>query len=165
MTKSRFSNPLEKALAPPKRLKINEKVKLAIDLLASGEARHVQAAADALRCDRGWLATQLKKSHVRDYAIGIARGELSGALTRAARVKVELLSSDETPAKVRSEIASEILALEGITASKRDTAVNVNVQAGYIVRLDDGAPPIELTAEPIEEDEKHAVERLIRDLG
>ena len=80
-------------------------------------------------------------------------------------VKLELLSA--VSEKVQSEVATEILAMNGIGVPRagQQTSVNVSVSAGYVINLSPdgskGAEPKTIDAEPVLSEH----ERLIRDLG
>lgn len=159
-----LNNETPRLKTKPMKTKPHSSVIQAADLIARGECRTVASAAEMLRINRIWLEKQFKRDSVKAYLVRSAQHKLAAAVGRAAAVKVELLDCDS--AKVRNEVASEILALHGIAAAKAGgQSLNVSVTAGYVIKLDGSQPEpptIEATAVPVIEDD---AERLIRDLG
>ena len=124
---------IEKKTRPAR---ISKLVRDACDLMELGKVRTWTEAAEQLNCSRAHLSRQINKEHVKAYLQQTAKQKLSHAIGRAARVKMDLLEA--VSEKVRSEVASELLAMGGIQAPKQgnNTNVSVSVSAGYIVRLD-----------------------------
>ena len=140
------------ALDVPKRRRISPLIIEALELLASGQARTQKDAAEMVNCSPEHLCKQLAKDHVKDYLTRAARTKVRGAVLRAAYVKVGLLECES--ANVRNDVASDILAMEGIAPPTKGHGANisVNVQAGYIINLsgEQQAPIIDAKAEVIE---------------
>lgn len=119
----------------PRKIRISRLVREACDLIANGEVRSIQAAADRLQCSREHLSRQLGQDHVNAYLQLEAKRRISSAVVRASQVKLDLL--DAVSEKVRSDVASELMAISGIQAPKQNnqTNVNVSVSAGYVIDL------------------------------
>jgi hypothetical protein len=114
------------------------KVRRAAELLESGEAKSVAEAARQLECSRGYLSRHLNRPDVLAKLKSEARLEIAHSLTRAVRTKISML--DSASDHVKSEAASEIMALNGIQAPRAPTmAVQVNNfgadSPGYVIRL------------------------------
>lgn len=125
-----------KETTKPRR--ISRKVREACELLADGTAKTITGAAEQVGLTREHLSKQLKKEHVQTYLTREAKRRVSSAVLRAANVKVDLLEAESE--RVRSDVASELLAIQGIKApsDKGGVSVNVNVQPGYVIDLSSG---------------------------
>ena len=157
-----------------KTRKPRKSVQKAARLLESGEAVTVASAARILGVSQSTLNRQFERKEVHAYLVRKATALMLAGVVRAARVKLELMETG--PDKVRSAIATEILAIAGIKAKAETQDVNVTVSPGYVVRLDEPTPLqiVEAKAEPVEpsspsddEETEHLspTDRLIRDLG
>jgi hypothetical protein len=123
----------QKYVKPPR---ISRLVRDACDLILCGEVKTIQGAAERLNCSREHLSRSLAKDHVQIYLQREAKRKVSAAVARAAVVKTDLLEAMSE--HVRSQVASEILAIGGIQAPKEPTTTNVNVgvSVGYVIGLD-----------------------------
>lgn len=141
----------EPSAKPPgkaKKRRVPARVAHAIDLLYSGECKTQKAAAERAGLTREYLNRALAKEHIHDYLTHKAKLEIRAALPMAVAVKQALLDAESE--KVRSEVASEIMGIGGISAPKpgHQTNVNVSVAAGYVINLAkrEDAPTIEAQA-------------------
>jgi hypothetical protein len=144
------SEPSDKPIAKGKKPRITALVREACELIATGQVKTITGAAEVLNCSREHLSKQLNRSHVQDYLAREAKRKISASVYRAAHVKIDLL--DATSEKVRSEVASEIMAIGGIAAPKNPgLTINNNVAvAGYVINLATKAeqqPAIDITPE------------------
>jgi hypothetical protein len=128
------------AAPPDKALRITRKVRQAIELLATGNAKTQLEAAEQVGLTRETISRALAKPHVIEHLRQRAIRTIAMAAGRAAEVKVELM--DGPDAMVRDRSSSFILGVAGI---KPDTspglAVNIEIKAGYVIDLTDDPRP------------------------
>jgi hypothetical protein len=123
----------------PNARRIGAKVRRAIELMASGDAKTITDAAAKVGLARESLSRALDKPHVQDYGQQKARRTISLAAARAAQVKAELLDSNDSIARDRS--SSFILGVAGIApATTPGIALNIEAKAGYVILLADDPP-------------------------
>lgn len=120
--------------AEPKKRRISKKLRKALDLLASVEGIEKQAAAHEAGITPEHLSRSLNKDHVQAYLTRKAKRHLTLAVLRASNVKVDLLAAESE--RVRSDVASEVLALQGIKpVEDKRASVNINITPGYVINL------------------------------
>jgi hypothetical protein len=130
------------------KVRISPLVREACELLGSGQCKTITEAAKVLNCSREHLSISLSKPHVITYRKQRAEAKISGALERSVEVKLALL--DAASEKVRSEVASEIMGIGGISAPKGGGITinnNIDNRAGYVIKLraEDDSAPIDIT--------------------
>lgn len=149
--------PYSRRASPEFRPRIGKLVRKACELLSSGTCKTISDTARHLGCSREHLSNSLTKPHVKAYLARNATWKTLLAVERAAQVKIDLL--DTASAAVRSDVASEILALNGIAPPKRNDVVQVtlaNVSPGYVIKLDaPGEEPRDIAPEPSRRLVKH----------
>jgi hypothetical protein len=115
----------------------------ACDALSDGSAKTITEAADIAGCHRVYLSKSLRRAHVRQYLLEKANLGLLAAAPAAAKIKVELMHGAKSEV-VKSDCATEVLALAGIQVARAPAAVaavQVNVGcAGYVLTGDDDMP-------------------------
>ena len=142
-----------KASDKPKHHRISKLVRDACQLIADGEVKTILGAAERLKCSREHLSRQLQRDHVQDYLRLEAKRKISSAVLRAASKKLELLDCES--ARVANDVASDILAIAGITVPRdgRNSSVSVSVQAGYVINLTEPtkqSPTIDIKADVVD---------------
>lgn len=121
----------------PKR-RISKRIRKACDALVAGDVKTVTDAAKLANIAREHLSRELGKSHITEYMRQKACRALAIAAGRAAAVKVELL--DGASEHVRDSASSYVLGLAGIKpANDTQVSVNIELKAGYVIDLTDGA--------------------------
>jgi hypothetical protein len=153
------AEPAGKAPRRKREPRITELVDRACRLVANGDAKGVTDCAEKLGCARTYLSRALGRSHVKKHLAEMASLDVSLALTYATRVKIQLLAASSEA--VRSDVASEIMAINGIAPPRGGgiTINNTNVQqAGYVINLSE--PGDEIGHQPVRLLEAEPEERL-----
>ena len=126
--------PPKEAVAAGNQRRISDKVRRALQLLATGKCKQITDAAAEVGMARESLTRALDKPHVIDYVRTRAQRHIALLAGRAAEVKGELLDSDND--LVRDRASTHILGTSGIGPSTEAAlAVSVNIRAGWIIDL------------------------------
>ncbi|MGY4351231.1 hypothetical protein ACVWXM_007724 [Bradyrhizobium sp. GM7.3] len=137
--------PIETGGKPTKERRISKRLRHAIDLLTSGEAKTKKAAAEKAGLTRERFSRALKESHVQEYLAAQTRVLLAQAQGRAAAVLLTLMDSARSE-HVKKDIAVHVLAINGHRPPDRNGPVfNVGFSVGYVIDLSgprDAAPHI-----------------------
>ena len=128
----------------PKSRPISRRVKRAIRMMIDGKAKTITAAAELADLSREALSRALSRPNVVKYLHEKTLRSLGIAAARAGAVKIELLESRN--ARVRSEVATYLLAIAGIKpAADPQVSISIEAKAGWVVDLRDepktGDPP------------------------
>ena len=144
--------PVPTTAPEPKRRLIPRPVRDAIELIATGRAKTIEAAAQRI----GWERSRLSKWLSRPECIAAAKERAAkavavGALRSGARLG-ELVESES--AKVAMEATKFSLQAAGIgPATAAPVNVNVEVRAGWVIDLSEPDRPMKIVtgeAKPIE---------------
>jgi hypothetical protein len=151
--------PVPTTTPEPKRGAVPKKIRLAVDALASGQARTVKEAAENFGgISREYLSRSLSKPECAQYLKDKAARAVAMGAARAAAKLNELV--DSTSQKVALEAAKYSLDVAGIKPAA-DPQVNVNIElkAGYVIDLSEPGEPaakivngavIEAAAKPVD---------------
>jgi hypothetical protein len=121
--------------------RISKRVRGAIDLMVSGDAKTIREAAEKVGLARESLSRALSTPHVAEHLRMKVLRSLAMAAARAGAVKVDLLDSDNAIARDRA--SSFVLGLAGIQpATSPSLSVNIEVKAGYVIDLSDNPAPM-----------------------
>jgi hypothetical protein len=119
--------------------RISKKVRAAIDIMVSGDAKTIREAAEKVGLARESLSRALSTPHVAEHLRMKVLRFLAMSAARAGAVKVDLLDSDNAIARDRA--SSFVLGLAGIApASTPTVSLNIEVKAGYVIDLSDDPP-------------------------
>jgi hypothetical protein len=130
-----------------KRVRIPKNIVRACELLASGECKTVTAAAERVGVSREWLSRLLQRSHIRAFLHRKSQQTIATASLRASNRLVELI--DAKSEHVAAQVSERILTSEGILKSDQGSniAVNVDIRAGYVIKLNGQAPALKSGAD------------------
>lgn len=132
--------PPKEAVAAGNKHRISDKLRRALELLASGKCKEITAAAEQAAISRENLGRALDKPHVIDYVRTRAQRRLAILAGRAAEVKGELLDSEND--LVRDRASTHILGTAGIgPATAPSLNFNIEIKAGYVIDLTDEPRP------------------------
>lgn len=137
--------------AEPKRRRVPPpKVREAIDLIVQGRVKTITAAAKKVGLTRERLSRALGEPHIAEHLRQKAARAVATGAGRAAARLVGLL--DAKSEHVSFDAARHTLAIAGIKpAAEASMNLNVNVKAGYVIKLvAPGQPPMRIVggAEP-----------------
>jgi hypothetical protein len=139
------------AAKPAREPRISRRIAEAVRLLLTGEVRTQKAAAERVGMNYTHLCEQLRKPHVRMFIERRTRETIANGSLRASARLVELL--DAGSEHVSLDASKHLLAIEGIKpAAAPTTNVNLNVQAGYVIMLDEDPPSKAIDVTPSERD-------------
>jgi hypothetical protein len=117
-----------------KTRRIPEKLRRALDLLATGKCKTQLEAAEQVGLTRETLCRNLAKPHVAEYIRRRAIRTVAIAAGRAAEVKAEHLDCPDS--MVRDRSSSFVLATAGIgPATAPSLSINLEMRAGYVIDL------------------------------
>jgi hypothetical protein len=122
---------------PAKARVVSRRVRHAIDLIISGEAKTQKAAAEKAGLTRERFCRALKESHVIEYLDGQTRVLLAQSRAPAAATLMTLLEQAKSE-HVRKDVAVTLLGYSGIHATgDRGPLVSIGFGAapGYLIRL------------------------------
>ncbi|WBL82297.1 hypothetical protein I3J27_18365 [Bradyrhizobium xenonodulans] len=127
----------------PERPKpISKKVRTGIDLMVSGDAKDITAAAKRVGLSREHLSRELRKPHIAQVMRDKTLANLSINAMKAGATKVRLLDSEN--GMVADRASTFVLGVAGIAPTPQPSvSVNVNIRAGYVIDLtepNDGEP-------------------------
>jgi hypothetical protein len=123
---------------PAKTRKVSRRVRHAVDLIISGEARTQKDAAAKAGLTRERFCRALKESHVIEYLDGQTRVLLAQSRAPAAATLMKLLEQARSE-HVRKDVAVTLLGYGGIHATAAGgPVVNIGIGGGgvgYTIRL------------------------------
>jgi hypothetical protein len=122
---------------PAKARAVSRRVRHAIDLIISGEAKTQKAAAEKAGLTRERFCRALKESHVIEYLDGQTRVLLAQSRAPAAATLMTLLEQAKSE-HVRKDVAVTLLGYSGIHATgDRGPLVSIGIGAapGDLIRL------------------------------
>ncbi|MGH6672356.1 MAG: hypothetical protein ACRECV_10345 [Xanthobacteraceae bacterium] len=132
--------------AEPKRRRVPAKVREAIDHYVSGRAKNITAAAKKVGMSREGLSRALSRPDVTEFLKQKAARQVALGAGRASARMIQLM--DAKSEHVSADMARHVAAIAGIRpASDAQLNVNVDVRAGFVIRLtdpdatQDSAPP------------------------
>lgn len=126
-----------KATATVKPYRIPKRIQQAVRLIATGECKTQKAAAERVGIGEQHLCRMLAREQVRVFLARESSRTIAGASLRAANRLVELI--DANSEHVAAQVSERILQSEGILKSdQRAIAVNVGIQAGFVLDLREG---------------------------
>ncbi|MBR1249189.1 hypothetical protein JQ609_19955 [Bradyrhizobium sp. AUGA SZCCT0169] len=129
--------PIDPEQKPAKTRVVSRRVRHAIDLMISGQAKTQKDAAEKAGLTRERFCRALKESHVIEYLDGQTRVLLAQSRAPAAATLMTLLEQAKSE-HVRKDVATTLLGYSGFHATgDRGPIVNIGIGAGagYIIDL------------------------------
>ena len=127
--------------SPVAAVRPSRRIAKAIGLMLSGECRTQRAAAERAGVNASHLCEMLGRPEIRAFVANETRRAIERAQMPAAGVLAALLDAESE--RVRAEVATRVLAINGIRAEADRPAVSVDVRVGYVIALDGAAATIE----------------------
>lgn len=115
----------------PKR--VPKRVQQAITAILDGSAKNATIAAQQVGLSKEHLSRMLNKAHVQVFIASERRRTIAQASLRAAGRLGELI--DAASEHVSLDASKHVLAIEGISPKQQGVSVDVNIKAGYVIRL------------------------------
>jgi hypothetical protein len=130
-----------------KRVRINPALRKALQLLATGECKTQRAAAARSGMSEFQLSRRLAEPQIQALIARESRKTIASAQLRASNRLVELI--DAKSEHVAAQVSERILTSEGILKSDQGSniAVNVDIRAGYVIKLNGQAPALKSGAD------------------
>lgn len=124
---------------PVKEPRISKRMRQAINLLTT-KGMTQRDAADKAGLSETHLSRHLKKPQIQVFIARKMRETIAVAGLRASRRYVELI--DASSEHVAAQVSERILTSEGTLRSGNaaQVSVNIDIKAGYVIDLTDGAP-------------------------
>lgn len=138
-----------KGIEGPRRRPISKRLRRAIKLIATGQARQGDAAAKA-GLNESYLSRAMKRPDVQTLRDDLTREALARASLRGSYRLEQLIDSDSD--HVSFDASRHALAIAGYKPADTPTIVNNNmmVLSGYVVDL--SPPLVDVTPAPVAED-------------
>jgi alkylated DNA nucleotide flippase Atl1 len=132
----------EPAPQPAKRMRISPRIQEAVRLIATGTVKTQRAAAERVGMSETHLCTMLARPQIQALIARKASETIRTAKLRASHRLVELI--DANSEHVAAQVSERILTSEGILKSDQGSniAVNVDIRAGYVIKLNGQAPAL-----------------------
>jgi hypothetical protein len=128
-----------KAVEAPRRRPISTRLRRAIKLIATGQARQGDAAAKA-GLHESYLSRAMKRPDVQALKDEMTREALGRAALRGAHRLEELVDADSE--HVSFDASRHALAVAGYKPADQPVVVNnFNVISGYVIDLSPDSPP------------------------
>lgn len=125
--------------ATGKPLKVPKRVRQAILNILSGAAKNAAIAADQVGLSPEHLYRMMKKAHVQVFMASERRRTIADASLKAAGRLSELIHASSE--HVSLDASKHVLAIEGISPKQQGVSVDVNIRAGYVIRLGSSNAP------------------------
>jgi hypothetical protein len=152
--------PPETLPQPDKRVRIPPKLAKAVRLLVTGECKTQKAAAERVGMNASYLCDQLSKPKIRVFIAQELRKTIANGTIRAAARLVELVDAESE--HVSAQVSTQLLQNEGVIKSdQRAIAVNVGIQAGFVLDLRDDTASLTtgqrtIEAKPLIDNDTHS---------
>jgi AraC-like DNA-binding protein len=134
------------AQQPAKRYRMSKRMKQALASLATKGMTQREAARQA-GISEFHLSRELKKPQIQAFIARKCRESMQTGVLRASARLVELI--DANSEHVAAQVSERILTSEGILKSDQGSniAVNVDIRAGYVIKLNGQAPALKSGAD------------------